>query len=128
MLNLFFYYFKKCFLDQTIIVERWSYEQRWTWRIHGRVWIDDVRVKKAIDAGKEKLGKSGRLVIRPSGTEQLIRVMAEGDDERLVSGVVGDIAEAVRLAERFFMYWASSKITTPNRRCWKYFWSRRSDS
>ena len=60
--------------------------------------LDDVRVKKAIDAGKEKLGKSGRLVIRPSGTEQLIRVMAEGDDERLVSGVVGDIAEAVRLA------------------------------
>ena len=60
--------------------------------------LDDARVKKAIDAGKEKLGKSGRLVIRPSGTEQLIRVMAEGDDERLVSGVVGDIAEAVRLA------------------------------
>ncbi len=60
--------------------------------------LDDARVKKAIDAGKEKLGKSGRLVIRPSGTEQLIRVMAEGDDERLVSGVVGEIAEAVRLA------------------------------
>ena len=60
--------------------------------------LDDARVKKAIDAGKAKLGKSGRLVIRPSGTEQLIRVMAEGDDERLVSGVVGDIAEAVRLA------------------------------
>ena len=60
--------------------------------------LDDARVKKAIDAGKEKLGKSGRLVIRPSGTEQLIRVLAEGDDERLVSGVVGDIAEAVRLA------------------------------
>ncbi len=60
--------------------------------------LDDARVKKAINAGKEKLGKSGRLVIRPSGTEPLIRVMAEGDDESLVSGVVGDIVEAVRLA------------------------------
>ena len=60
--------------------------------------LEDARVKKAIDAGKEKLGKSGRLVIRPSGTEPVIRVMAEGDDELLVSGVVGDIVEAVRLA------------------------------
>jgi len=60
--------------------------------------LEDARVKKAIDAGKEKLGTSGRLVIRPSGTEPVIRVMAEGDDERLVSGVVGDIVEAVRLA------------------------------
>ena len=39
---------------------------------------------------------SGRLVIRPSGTEPVIRVMAEGDDERLVHQVVGDIVEAVR--------------------------------
>jgi phosphoglucosamine mutase len=60
--------------------------------------LDDARVIKAIDAGKEKLGKSGRLVIRPSGTEPVIRVMAEGDDEGLVHGVVGDIVEAVRLA------------------------------
>ena len=41
---------------------------------------------------------SGRLVIRPSGTEPVIRVMAEGDDERLVHQVVGDIVEAVRKA------------------------------
>lgn len=60
--------------------------------------LDDQGVKKAIDAGKEKLGTSGRLVIRPSGTEPVIRVMAEGDDQALVSAVVGDIAEAVRLA------------------------------
>jgi phosphoglucosamine mutase len=55
-------------------------------------------VVKAIDAGKAKLGEAGRLVIRPSGTEPVIRVMAEGDDERLVSTVVGDIVEAVRAA------------------------------
>ncbi len=60
--------------------------------------LEDSRVVKAIDAGKAKLGEAGRLVIRPSGTEPVIRVMAEGDDERLVSTVVGDIVEAVRAA------------------------------
>ena len=60
--------------------------------------LEDKRVVKAIDAGKLKLGESGRLVIRPSGTEPVIRVMAEGDDERLVNTVVGDIVEAVRAA------------------------------
>ena len=60
--------------------------------------LEDTRVVKAIDAGKAKLGECGRLVIRPSGTEPVIRVMAEGDDERLVSTVVGDIVEAVRAA------------------------------
>jgi len=60
--------------------------------------LDDSRVIKAIDAGRERLGGSGRLVIRPSGTESVIRVMAEGDDETLVSLVVGDIVEAVKAA------------------------------
>ena len=49
-------------------------------------------------AGLKQLGSQGRLVIRPSGTEPVIRVMAEGDDERLVHQVVGDIVEAVRKA------------------------------
>jgi phosphoglucosamine mutase len=60
--------------------------------------LEDSRVVEAIDAGKAKLGKRGRLVIRPSGTEPVIRVMAEGDDERTVSTVVGEIVEAVRAA------------------------------
>ena len=60
--------------------------------------LEDTRVVKAIDGGKAKLGEYGRLVIRPSGTEPVIRVMAEGDDERLVNTVVGDIVEAVRAA------------------------------
>ena len=60
--------------------------------------LEQDLVKKAIDQGKARLGVSGRLVIRPSGTEPVIRVMAEGDDERLVHQVVGDIAEAVRKA------------------------------
>ncbi len=60
--------------------------------------LDDQRVMSAIEAGKMKLGNSGRLVIRPSGTEPVIRVMAEGDDRDLVTAVVGDIVEAVRKA------------------------------
>jgi phosphoglucosamine mutase len=60
--------------------------------------LEHALVKSAIDAGKARLGKNGRLLIRPSGTEPVIRVMAEGDDESLVQAVVGDIAEAVRKA------------------------------
>jgi phosphoglucosamine mutase len=57
--------------------------------------LDNVAVRRAIDTGKSKLGKSGRLVIRPSGTEPVIRVMAEGDDEKLIKTVVSDIVHAL---------------------------------
>ena len=60
--------------------------------------LDDNRVRRAIEGAKERLGDAGRLVIRPSGTEPVIRVMAEGDDEKLVNTVVGDIVEAVKAA------------------------------
>ena len=53
-------------------------------------------VKDVIAAGKGELGGSGRIVIRKSGTEPLIRVMAEGDDEAQVKSVVGAICDAVR--------------------------------
>ncbi|TYC52049.1 phosphoglucosamine mutase [Rhodobacterales bacterium] len=55
-------------------------------------------VKTAIEDGEARLGKSGRLVIRASGTEPLIRVMAEGDDAELVNQVVNDIAGVVATA------------------------------
>jgi phosphoglucosamine mutase len=58
--------------------------------------LADTRVLTAIDAGKAKLGSAGRLIIRPSGTEPVIRVMAEGENEQLVSSVVSDIVEAVK--------------------------------
>lgn len=64
-------------------------------RISGGTPLHDDRVIKAIASGEQKLGASGRLVIRPSGTEPLIRVMGEGDDEGLVKQVVGDIAEVI---------------------------------
>ena len=60
--------------------------------------LDDTRVRRAIEGAKERLGDGGRLVIRPSGTEPVIRVMAEGDDEGLVNAVVGDIVDAVQAA------------------------------
>jgi phosphoglucosamine mutase len=50
---------------------------------------------RAIEAASQKLGASGRLVIRPSGTEPVIRVMAEGDDRALVEGVVDDVIGAL---------------------------------
>ena len=60
--------------------------------------LEDALVKSAIDSGRARLGQGGRLLVRPSGTEPVIRVMAESDDEGLVRQVVGAIAEAVRAA------------------------------
>jgi phosphoglucosamine mutase len=54
------------------------------------------RVKEAIEAGRRRLGNQGRLVIRPSGTEPVVRVMAEGEDESLVLAIVDDICGAIR--------------------------------
>ena len=60
--------------------------------------LDAASVKQAIAEGEARLDGTGRLVIRKSGTEPLIRVMAEGEDEALVGQVVDDICKAVRQA------------------------------
>lgn len=57
-------------------------------------------VQKVIHDNEERLGAAGRILIRKSGTEPLIRVMAEGADEILVSNVVGDIVDALDRACR----------------------------
>lgn len=57
--------------------------------------LETSSVRQAIADGTSALGSSGRLVIRKSGTEPLIRVMAEGDDEALVTRVVDEICRAV---------------------------------
>lgn len=53
--------------------------------------LENKIVKAAIKDAEVQLGKTGRLVIRPSGTEPLIRVMAEGQDEPMVRRIVDDL-------------------------------------
>jgi len=60
--------------------------------------LEDADVKGAIASAEQRLNGSGRLLVRASGTEPLIRIMAEGDDEKLVSQVVKEIAGAVKKA------------------------------
>jgi phosphoglucosamine mutase len=58
--------------------------------------LDHKRVVQVIAESRARLGEGGRLVIRESGTEPVIRVMAESDDAGLVKAVVGEITEAIR--------------------------------
>ncbi|MES2905330.1 MAG: phosphoglucosamine mutase [Pseudomonadota bacterium] len=60
--------------------------------------LDDAKVIKRIAAAEKQLDGRGRLVIRKSGTEPLIRVMAEGDDMGEVQAIVDDICAAVSAA------------------------------
>lgn len=64
-------------------------------RFSGGSPLDDAAVKAVIADAEAKLKGVGRLLIRKSGTEPLIRVMAEGDDEALVHQLVGDIVDVV---------------------------------
>ncbi len=52
-------------------------------------------VQESVTAAEEKLNGRGRVLLRPSGTEPLIRVMVEGEDELLVSQLANEIAEQV---------------------------------
>ena len=54
-----------------------------------------MAVQAAIGAGEKKLGGKGRLLVRKSGTEPLIRVMAESEDPAIVETVVNDIVAEI---------------------------------
>jgi phosphoglucosamine mutase len=67
-------------------------------RTNGGAPLEDASVRSAIVAAEAELGKTGRLVIRPSGTEPVIRVMAEGDDPAMVGSVVDTLIGAIQRA------------------------------
>jgi phosphoglucosamine mutase len=62
---------------------------------HG--WRDDPGIQSAIEAGRERLGSAEWLSVRPSGTEPLIRVMAQGTDKEVVESVVHDICAEIEI-------------------------------
>ena len=59
-------------------------------------WETNEAIKKAIAAGDEELGENGRILVRPSGTEPLIRVMAEGPDQEQLDRICHAIADVVK--------------------------------
>jgi len=67
-------------------------------RFKGAPPLEQDSVKAAIADGEARLNGTGRLVIRKSGTEPVVRVMAEGEDESLVAEVVDSICAAVQAA------------------------------
>ena len=60
--------------------------------------LDTPNVKAAVKAAETRLGKKGRLLLRLSGTEPLVRVMAEGEDEALVMEVVAGLCATIEAA------------------------------
>jgi len=57
--------------------------------------LENASVRSAIASAESRLGGHGRLLVRPSGTEPVIRVMGEGDDKALVEAVVNDVIGAL---------------------------------
>ena len=60
-----------------------------------RFYTDDA-VKAAIDRAKKTLGKDGRIIVRPSGTEPLLRVMVEGSDPDAIAALANEVADVLR--------------------------------
>jgi phosphoglucosamine mutase len=63
--------------------------------------LESPKVRSAITEAERRLNGHGRLIVRPSGTEPVIRIMGEGDDKMLVEEVVDGIVDAVSHAVPF---------------------------
>jgi phosphoglucosamine mutase len=63
--------------------------------VNGTAPLRDREVKRAIAEAEARLGARGRLLVRASGTEPVVRVMAEGPDEAAVAEVVETLAAAI---------------------------------
>ena len=68
-------------------------------RVNGGQPLEDAEVKEAIRAAEASLGSNGRILVRKSGTEPVIRVMAEGEDESLVSRIVEELTQVIAAAD-----------------------------
>ena len=69
-------------------------------RFNGGAPLEHERVREAIDSSARTLGDAGRLLVRKSGTEPVVRVMAEGEDAALVGQVVDSIVETIEQVSR----------------------------
>ena len=58
-------------------------------------WEKDIQITLTIKKLADKLGDQGRILVRASGTENLLRVMVEGKDERLIQEIAERIAAAI---------------------------------
>ena len=58
--------------------------------------LDDKEVQKSIDEVNEELNGNGRILVRPSGTEPLLRVMAEAETDEICERLVGKVADIIR--------------------------------
>ena len=64
-------------------------------RLNNSESLDNLKVKESIKAGEDAFGDIGRILIRKSGTEPLLRVMGECEDPKLLKAVIGNIVEKV---------------------------------
>ena len=64
----------------------------------GFAWSDNDSIKAAVDAATQELADTGRVLLRPSGTEPLLRVMVEGSDGEQVERLAHGLAEVVKAA------------------------------
>jgi phosphoglucosamine mutase len=64
-------------------------------RLNGGRPLEEASVQRCIEAAQLRLGGRGRLLVRPSGTEPLVRIMVEADDEVLLEGVLSEVGDAI---------------------------------
>ncbi len=65
-------------------------------RINQRIDLSSQPVHQAIISAEQELGESGRLLVRASGTEPLIRIMAQGDDNNLLLKIIHNLVEVIK--------------------------------
>ncbi|MBT5429664.1 MAG: phosphoglucosamine mutase [Rhodospirillaceae bacterium] len=57
---------------------------------------NSIKVQKAVSQGESRLGEKGRILVRPSGTEPVVRIMVEGEDSELIVRILNDIASEIK--------------------------------